>query len=193
MLTREKVIDILSERWAKLGQQTLDDGTLQFGRKTDFWWYNEIYPCLTDEEVTYMEKYMGRPIPREYREFLLNCGNGMCYMVGEIALHGLTDNYKPDLNVGDPFSLIELNQFVPRNTPANIFFIGSSCDGKGYNIYINSDDNKVYLCFRDDVTPLYLWDSIEDMLTIEIPRMNDCFNDLGERIIEDMATMPVHP
>lgn len=192
MLTREKVVEILSEKWAKMGVETTETGTIRIGHRSEYCWLNELYRALSEEEVKYMEERMEISIPGEYREFLLNCGNGMCFLLGEIALHGLTSKYKRDYEAEDPFSLIELNQFVPENSTPNMFFIGSYYDGRGYRIYIDTNDKRVYFCTRGDATPITSWNSIEEMLTNEVPRISALYGEDGEQLDLTKPTAPIN-
>lgn len=40
-------------------------------------WLNSMYETISESNVVAMEKSIGRKIPAQYRDFLLNCSNGL--------------------------------------------------------------------------------------------------------------------
>lgn len=156
-------------------------------------WLNSMYDALTECDVMAMEKSMGRKIPTQYRDFLLNCSNGLNIMNTTLCLFGCRKMIGRDILASrQPFDLLTLNKYKserPRNATSNLFFFGGY-DWDGSQVYL-TDDGKVHFCTRENCASLKEWNSIDDFLTSEIHRIYTMFDDKGVEIDESTPTIPV--
>ena len=140
-----------------------------------------------------MEKSMGREIPIQYREFLLNCSNGLNIMNTALCLFGCRKLAGRDITASrQPFDLVTLNTYKserPKNATPDLFFFGGY-DWDGSQVYL-TNDGKVHFCYPNDCTSLKSWNSLDDFLTSEILRIYSLFDDNGVELDESTPTTPV--
>ena len=56
---------------------------------------------------------------------------------------------------------------------------------------IDKKTKKVHFCAPDDATPLFTWNSLEDMLISELTRLYCLFTEDGRRINKAKSTLPI--
>ena len=156
-------------------------------------WLNSIYETLSKNDVETIEKSLERKIPVQYRDFLLNCSNGLNIMNTTLCLFGYRKMTGRDIIASQqPFDLVTLNRYKserPRNATPDLFFFGGY-DWDGSQVYL-THDGKVHYCKPSDCTSLKEWNSIDDFLTSEIRRIYSLFDDNGVEINEQVPTIPV--
>lgn len=187
----------LMMHYSHLGTRTVETtGAVLIGRVphiTPEAWLNVMYPCLTEQETVELEKSLGTTIPSEYRHFLQNVSNGMNLLVNKLCLYGKRRSYVRSSSdaAWQPFDLgdIQLHE-RPENASDDVFFIATySWDSS--KLYIDKHDNKVHFCARHDCTPLKSWNSLEEMLLEEMPRLYSLFDDNGVLHSKSQSTLPV--
>lgn len=156
-------------------------------------WLNSMYETISESNVVTMEKSIGRKIPAQYRDFLLNCSNGLNIINTTLCLFGCRKMIGRDIIASrQPFDLVTLNIYKserPRNATSNLFFFGGY-DWDGSQVYLTYD-GKVHFCTRENCASLKEWNSIDDSLTSEIHRIYTLFDDKGVEIDELTPTIPV--
>jgi hypothetical protein len=187
------ILDAL-RKYEYLGTQKLNDGTELIGRAphiAPMAWLHTIYMPLSNEEIMELESRVQQRIPSSYKNFLL-ISNGLNVFNTTLSLYGLRRNYKRTVDdVWQPFDIILPNTVEkPSNADNNNFIIGSY-DWDGSYIYIDKTSNKVFLCEREDATPLFEWENFELMLDSEIIRISKLFDNEGKEINIDESTLPI--
>jgi hypothetical protein len=187
------ILDAL-RKYEYLGTQKLNDGTELIGRAphiAPMAWLHTIYMPLSNEEIMELESRVQQRIPSSYKNFLL-ISNGLNVFNTTLSLYGLRRNYKRTVDdVWQPFDIILPNTVEkPSNADNNNFIIGSY-DWDGSYIYIDKTSNKVFLCERENATPLFEWENFELMLDSEIIRISKLFDNEGKEINIDESTLPI--
>lgn len=193
-MTREKLEKLLM-RYAPLGVEHSKNGALLIGKAphiAELAWLNTLYPCLSAEEVAQLEMRLQCPIPAAYKQFLMQCSNGLKLLVTTFSLYGSRASYnRTDFSLRYPFDLMDIQKHErPKNATAEMFFFGA------YNydlskLYLNTTDNKVYYCARYDSTPLKSWNSLDEMIVSEIERIYTLFDERGHQIDPSEPTTPI--
>jgi hypothetical protein len=187
-----KSLDLLT-KFNFLGQKELEDGTLLIGKAPHIApeaWLHCIYPKIGSYDIKFLEKEIRMSIPDEYKEFL-GVSNGLGIFNTTLSLYGLRRSYVRNVNeVWQPFNIVTPNTLErPDNAGQNIFIIGGY-DWDGSYLYINTHNNKVYLCDRDNISSKFEWPNFEEMLESEIRRLITLFDDQGKEINLDQSTLP---
>lgn len=193
-MTKYYKIHNLISKYSTLGTKITDDGTYLVGNpdnKKPYFWINKVYRRLTEEQIKEFEEKYELIIPNEYKEFLMEFGNGISILTGTMSLYGYRYIFNRNLDTWQPFSLKTINiDERPKNSKESFFFIGGY-DWDGSHLYIDKETSKVHFCSRYDATSLITWNSLVDMLESEISRLYGLFNDRGEEIDEDKTTLPI--
>lgn len=195
-MTRDTLLKLI-DRFNHLGVEyvsatgaTLVGRALHIGSEA---WLNSIYDTVSESDVTAMEKSMGREIPIQYREFLLNCSNGLNIMSTTLCLFGCRKLVGRDITASrQPFDLVTLNTYKserPKNATSNLFFFGGY-DWDGSQVYL-TDDGRVHFCSPNDCTSLKSWNSLDNFLLSEIQRIFLSFDDNGFELDETAPMLPV--
>ena len=195
-MIKENLLKLI-ERYNHLGVEYVPEtGATLIGRAPYIGsqaWLNSMYETLSEYDVVAMEKSMGRKIPAQYREFLLNCSNGLNIMNTTLCLFGHRKITGRDITASrQPFDLVTLNRYKserPQNATSDLFFIGGY-DWDGSQIYL-TDNGKVHFCSPNDCTSLKSWNSLDDFLKSEILRIYSLFDDNGVELDENVPTLPV--
>ena len=153
---------------------------------------NEMYPVITNEEVMYIEDKINLHIPESYRFFLTNFSNGLNIITDAFYLYGLRHNYVRSIEMAwQPYNIIDYNKYEsekPEGLPDKALMIGGySWDGS--NLYMTPDE-KVHFCGRYDGKSLKTWDSLEEMLLEEIPRL---YSLVDEKAVKKDPSQPTTP
>lgn len=195
-MKRELLLGILG-KYKHLGMEYIPQtGATLIGRAPHIGseaWLNSMYETLAECDVVAMEKSMERKIPTQYRDFLLNCSNGLNIMNTTLCLFGHRKMVGRDITASrQPFDLVILNKYKserPQNATPDLFFFGGY-DWDGSQVYL-TNDGRVHFCSPNDCTPLKSWNSIDDFLTSEILRIFSLFDDNGVEFDESTPTTPV--
>jgi len=193
MIDYIRILDFLKKN-GHLGEKKLDAGTILIGEAPHIGpmaWLHSIHPPLTNIQIAELEEKFKIKIPNEYSDFLKTT-NGLKIFGTTFCLDGLRNNYRRTVNdVWQPFDIIAANTLErPKNAEKNFLFIGGY-DWDGSRLYINTADNKVHLCQKEDATSLYEWVNFLHMLESEIGRLIGLFDDQGRQINEHESTLPI--
>ena len=195
-MIKENLLKLI-ERYNHLGVEYVPEtGATLIGRAPHIGseaWLNSMYSPLSECDVVAMEKSMELKIPIQYREFLLNCSNGLNIMNTTLCLFGQRKIVGRNITASrQPFDLVTLNTYKserPKNATPDLFFFGGY-DWDGSQVYL-TNDGKVHFCYPNDCTSLKKWDSLDDFLTSEILRIYSLFDDNGVELDESTPTTPV--
>lgn len=157
---------------------------------------NCLYNVITEKDVKYIENEIKHTIPLSYKRFLTQFSNGLSVMGDGICgmnLYGLRHNYIRTIEMAwQPFSLLDYNSYwsdKPKGLPTDALVIGGySWDGS--KLYMTQDE-KVHYCARYDSTSLKVWDSLEEMLLEEIPRLYSLVDENSVPKDPSKPTIPV--
>lgn len=189
------IIEEIANRWAWLGSCTLKNGTKIIGHVKHVGseaYFNEIYSCISDEEIFKLEKRLKRQLPPFFKEFL-KYANGINLFSDSLSIEGYRTDYSRE---GDatiqPYSLHVSNIYErPEDANSSQFFFGSySWDGP--ILYTDpAKSPKIYRSSMDSVTPLNEWPDFETFLLSEVERLSKLFDENGVKIDPDLPTTPV--
>ena len=154
-------------------------------------WLNSLYLPLSLDDISRIEKQLGKQIPKSYSEFLTSFSNGLNILCSTLSLFGVRYNYARNLiDCRQPYSIIFYNIYEkPTNSNEDMFFIGGY-NWDGSHLYINSS-NEICYCSRYDANPLKKWPSLTIMLLSEIERLYSLCNEKGEQYDEQIPTIPI--
>ena len=156
-----------------------------------YFWLIALFSPISDDELLKLEEELS--IPDEYAKFLTKCCNGFDLFLGTLSLFGYRKNMKriPSEAIQQPFNIVTTNIHErPKNSKNEYFFFGYY-NWDGSLVYINTIDNSVCLCRKDDAAPLYTWNTFESFLESEIKRICSLFNEHGEEKEPDRSTLPI--
>lgn len=121
-------------------------------------------------------------------------GNGLDFINDTLSLYGLRKIAGRTLeSARQPYALKTPNKderWCMENVKDSYFFIGSY-KWDGSHIYIDKATEKVHFCAPDDATPLFTWNSLEDMLISGLTRLYCLFTEDGHRINKAKSTLPI--
>lgn len=191
-----KLKEIYNElkRFSHLGEKITENKSHLIAnpyKNKPYFWLIALFSPITDDELLKLKEELF--IPDEYAIFLTKCCNGLDLFLGTLSVFGYRKNMSriPSEAIQQPFSIITTNvKERPRNSMNEYFFFGSY-NWDGSLVYINTIDNHVYLCKRDDATPLYKWNTFETFLESEVKRICSLFNENGEEKVPDSSTLPI--
>jgi len=190
----EQVKEVVYQ-YIHLGEKVLSTDAILIGHVPHMGpeaWLHKLFPPLTYQDIEELENAVQHNIPAPYKEFLLLYGNGIRIFSDSFNLYGLRKllGRGTDETSAQPYPL-DIPNTVERPKKANkeyLFIGGYSWDGS--KIYIDGMTNKVYYCARRDATPLYEWNSFEEMLVSEVLRIQKHFDKDGKRIDKSIPTVP---
>jgi len=183
------------DKFENLGYEVSELGTKLIGKalhSAPMAWIHSIYKTIDSDDINILEKDLKIIIPDSYKDFLMNCSNGLTLFTSTFNL----DGYRKVLGRGieasrQPYSILIPNlDERPENSKPNYFFIGSY-EWDGSKLYIDTKTNKVHYCEMNDSTSLYQWNSFEDMLLAETKRIIKLFDEKGVIINENKPTTPI--
>jgi len=190
-----KEINALIYKFENLGIGNSSDGAMLIGHvpfKGSEAWLNIIYPKVSAEEISLLEKDLNAFVPESYKHFLMNFSNGANILSSTLSLYGLRRQLTrdPKANSRQPFSPVSANLYErPDNAKEGYFFIGSY-QWDGSRLYIDRETNIVHCCERYDATSKIQWNSFQEMLLSELKRLYTFFDEEGREIDEDASTLP---
>ena len=184
-------------KFEKYGVEVTENGTILIGHPDylpEHWRLVMIFQKLETEEIDILENECGTSIPHSYKNFLTNFSNGLDFINDTLSLYGLRKIAGRTLeSARQPYALKTPNKderWCMENVKDSYFFIGSY-KWDGSHIYIDKKTEKVHLCAPDDATPLFTWNSLEDMLISELTRLYSLFTEDGHRINKAKSTLPI--
>ena len=179
---------------SKLGEKLSENKSYLIGnpyKDKPYYWLIKIFSPITEKELQILRK--ASYIPNIYATFLTDCCNGLDLFLGTLPLFDYRKNMKriSSKAIQQLFDIITSNiHEQPRNSKNEYFFFGYyNCDGS--LVYINTTDNSVCLCKKDDAAPLHTWNTFESFLEIEIKRICSLLNEHGEEKEPNRSTLPI--
>lgn len=188
----QQIYDALLD-WGKLGCRTAANGAVLIGHVSHVApeaWLHELYPPLSQSEISDAEVDCGVSFPESYRHFLL-CTNGAKLFSGSIAIFGKRISYvRSGDDVWQPFSIVTPNRVErPREAMTYHLFVGSyKYDGS--HICIDTRDGRTFRSARGTIQQMTEWASFQAMLRGEVARLASHFDSTGRRIDADRPTTP---
>lgn len=154
-------------------------------------WLHNIYPILSNEDTTAIEKKIGIKIPSSYKDFLLQYANGLSIFIDTLSLFGLRKRIGRGIeDAWQPYSIFTPNiDQRPVDALPYHFFIGCY-NWDGSLLYINVNTNKVHRCTNESVVILNTWNNFEEMLLNETKRISLLFDKYGIQKDEEESTTP---
>jgi hypothetical protein len=185
----------LLKKFSYLGQKQLEDGTILIGKAPHIApqaWLHCVYPRIESESIEFLERQMSIRIPKDYKDFLA-VTNGLGVFNTTLSLYGYRRSYGRNVDeVWQPFDIVTPNTLErPESAGENIFIIGGY-DWDGSYLYINTDTDKVCLCERENISPLFGWVNFQEMLESEVRRLTTLFDEQGKEIDINRSTLPTN-
>lgn len=183
----------VAKQAASFGTSTSENGARMFGHVPHLApeaWFHIIFPPLAGEDISELEKRLGRPVPQSYRDLLLRT-NGLYLFSGSLSLYGLRRDYSRKISIREPFDLGDPNVYERPRRADPKWFIFSFYDEDSSNGYIDPRDGRVYRGNRDMTEPrLNQWASLDAFLEAEVRRLATHFDDRGKPWDPDRPTTP---
>ncbi|KYP13816.1 SMI1/KNR4 family protein [Flavihumibacter sp. CACIAM 22H1] len=182
------------EKYRTLGEQKLNDGTVLIGKAphvAPHAWLNKLFPVLNLSQIKSIEQTIGAKIPEDYRDFLLNYSNGLKVFIDTLSLDGLRLKSGRTLeSAWQPYSIFTPNveERIEGALSQHFFIGGYSWDGS--LLYIDRTTNKVHRCNKNSIKPLNSWNNFQDMLIMELERLDLLFDDNGVEKDKNKPTTP---
>lgn len=156
-------------------------------------WFHEVFPRLTDSEISSLETALSRPLPQSYNDFL-RVANGLILFSDNISFNGLKEGLEDRAGTEDirkPYNLITRNRLErPLNSKNEFFFIGSYSED-GSLLFIDEKTDEVRRCSRENCVPvLNEWPNFETMLKVEVERIASLFDDAGRLKNPNASLLP---
>jgi hypothetical protein len=170
----------------RLGSRVLENGTRLIGHVPHVGpeaWLHKIFAPISDRQIDELENDVAIKLPEVFRDFL-TLTNGLSMFSGNLSIYGLRSSWERTGDAaGQPFSIVTPNT-VERlvNAKKSFLFLGGYRSGKGYYLYIDTNDLAIYRCSRQSAIPLQKWNSFPEMLVCETTRLAALFDERGRRI-----------
>jgi SMI1 / KNR4 family (SUKH-1) len=176
----------MMRRSSPSGQRILEDGTRLLGHVPHVGpdaWLHLLFPPLSDDEISEIESEMGIRLPESLKDFF-SLANGLSLFSGTLSIYGRRHNYS---RTGDgfwqPFSIVIPNTVERlRDAKPSFLFVGGYPAQKGFYLYVDTKDLRVYRCTRQSAAPLATWENFGEMLVAEANRLALLFDQRGRRI-----------
>ncbi len=174
-----------------LGHHVLADGTQLIGRAKHIGseaWLHLLFAPISDADVDSLESSVGIRFPEVFRDFL-TLANGLSLFSNSLSIYGQRLSYdRTGEKVWQPFSILTPNTFerLPDAKSTHLF-IGGYPSGRGYYLYIDIDELRVYRCSRQSSKPLHKWGSFSEMLVCETTRLAGLFDEQGCKLNSNMS------
>lgn len=186
------------KRYEHLGTRTLSNGTRLIGQKPlpglpgiGPPYYHKIFARLNENEIDLLEIEIQRPLPSFLKRFYI-LANGLNIFSGALSVQGLRYSYKrTGEDIWQPISLQTPNVMErPKDADDDFVFFGFY-DWDGSQLYATTRNSAVYMCARyQSKRVLMEWPSFEEMLVSEVRRLNTLFDDSGQKVDENVPTIP---
>ncbi len=188
----DRVVKLVNS-YEHLGKRSLPNGTRLIGHVPHVApqaWLHVLFPPLTGDQLSQVEREIDRQLPRAYADFLAK-SNGLWLFSGALTLDGLRWSYvRSGDAVWQPFSIATPNvNERPRGAKGSAVFVGGY-QFDGSLLYIDADALRTYRCARTSANPLNEWPSFEAMLEAEATRLATLFDQSGRRIGPNVPTTP---
>lgn len=184
----------LVKSFSKLGEKFSENKSYLIGnpyKDKPYYWLIKIFSPITEKELQILREALY--IPDIYATFLTDCCNGLDLFLGTHSLFGYRKNMKriPSEAIQQPFDIVTSNIHERSRNSKNEHFFFGYYNWDGSLVYINTIDNSVCLCKKDDAAPLYTWNTFESFLETEIKRICSLFNEHGEEKEPNRSTLPI--
>lgn len=171
-----------------LGEERLIDGTVLIGKAPDIApkaWLHKMFPPLNEDEINSLEELLDTSIPAQYREFLMNFSNGLKLYIDTFSLEGYRKRQDRSIeSVWQPYSIVTSNKLERLQDSKDSFFYIGSYSWDGSLLYIDKENNKVYRCSNKSSIPVNSWNTLIEMLSSEIDRLDNLYSIKKNNIIK---------
>ena len=196
MKTKFELIRELLFKYNRFGIKKTMNGATLIGHPDylkENWWLVELFPQLNIDDIASIEKEVSVKLPESYVYFLRNISNGLIFQFGTFALYGYVPDFNRNIECRLPFDMYIPNIYERENISnlrQNSFVIGGY-DYDGSQLYMDTNTGRVFLCSNTDSTPLYHWETFEDMLLSELKRLYCLYTEDGRCIDDSKTTLPI--
>jgi hypothetical protein len=194
MVITEKTIRIING-YAVLGERILKNGTRLIGhvphRGTQAYLHLLFSPAPIENIKELKAKLPSAAQALEHYEILLTEHNGAVFFLGSLALNGIRIGLiSRSSEDRQPFDLLDLNSFErPKNADPKTLYIGSY-NSDGSLIYLEPN-GEVLVCKKNDATPYARWANLSEMISTEIPRLAQFYDQNGQVIDKCTSRLPL--
>ena len=172
------------ENYKEFGYKLLENGTKLIGRApfiAPMAYLHSLYHPHTNA-ADIIEKELDIELPNVLKEFYIFY-NGLNFFVGTFFLYGLRETAARSLDaVRQPFDIFTPNvKSRLKGAGKNVLFIGGY-SWNGSKLYIDIQTEKVFMCSKRSIVPLYEWNDFGAMLFSEIKRLKKLHTHDGKNI-----------
>ena len=188
-----EVKEVLYKRYSHLGVKKNSDGTELIGEVPEvapYAFLHSIYHGLSNKEILDIENLIGFQLPLAVKK-MYETFNGLTLFVDTLNIYGLRKNNNRSIESSwQPYDIRTYNveERIEGATESMLFIGGYSLNGN--KVYFNMKNECVYLCSKDNISPLAKWSSLEEWLTTEVNRLINLHNDKGLNI-PFRSTVPI--
>jgi hypothetical protein len=187
-------MDILQyfDRYKKLGEASAINNTKLIGKALHIGkeaWLHELYVGLTFEEISLLEKELEVSLPADFKKFL-SITNGLAFFVTTLSIYGVRRINSRNYDIREPFSIISKNENErPVLLPKHYVLIGSYFADSS-KLVLDSVSGKIFRYNKQFNIIQNEWGNFNTFLSLEIPRIDACFDDNGILKTDIKDTLP---
>ena len=153
-------------------------------------YFHTVFPGVGEETIQRIEALSGVAIPRAYAR-LLQGFNGAILFSGAMSLYGIVESFTRNLNVHQPYDLLEYNHLSrPVYAKPEDFFIGGM-KSDGSLLFLEGDAPTVFRRERGSRDVLNSWVNIDAMLDERMAALEKLFDEHGRKKDPNASTVPV--
>ncbi|QUP53639.1 SMI1/KNR4 family protein [Ralstonia syzygii] len=188
------ILEILNSS-VPLGEEITPNGARLIGLVKDEQlgirrWWHFIFPGLTEDQVSDLEKAVGIPFPAVFSEYLKDM-NGLTAFSGALCIYGARLSLDRRSKDAFPYALQTPNSVErPKDASPDMFFIGGY-NWDGSKIYMDLQTGRVFRCSRESAKPLNEWPDFWSMLISEISRISALYESDGRKKNLSEPTAPI--
>lgn len=153
-------------------------------------WFHLLFPPLDEGEIAELERNLGMPLDRVFRNFLSQ-HNGISLFSDAVAVYGVRKQLgRRGDAVWQPYDILTPNREErPRDGRREHLIVGSY-EFDGSLVVIDTRDSRTFRSDRDSVTPLNTWKDFYAFLGAEAERLSHLFDGSGKKIRDRLPTTP---
>ncbi len=181
----------LLSRWAHLPSIDLGDGDRFIGNSKMSHYIHKLYRPLTSLQIVDFETQVGINVPLDLKHFYEYSGEAAIFPDG-IRIYGFINPYSSD-NLPGYYDIIAANRkfkyYLNKKNPTLkdklLYCIGSYTWNwlEGSYLYMNLVDGSIHQSIGlEDYNPHASWISFREFIEVEVNRLNNLYNDRGERL-----------
>ncbi|MGK0155930.1 MAG: hypothetical protein ACI9SE_002897 [Neolewinella sp.] len=174
-----RIQDVLAG-WRTMGSQRLSNGVELLACFPDVdgeRWMHTVFPGLSMEALTVMERQIGVVIPAGLRSYYRRCG-GMLLFCGLFTMHGQpVTGYSAGNHGQMPADLVTFNREVaclPWARPDMFAFASHACDNSIFVAGMGSTDDEILRCNRRDGAVLQRHPDVFECIDVRLHHLDEC-------------------